>query len=91
MAVSQHETDYSAGLEASYELDFWGKERDVLDSAAGRGLRPDRADRATVALTATSAVSQHYFQLLSCRGAHRCGERAKSQIVEDILNVVQRG
>jgi outer membrane protein TolC len=22
--VSQHETDYSAGLEASYELDFWG-------------------------------------------------------------------
>ena len=86
--VSQHETDYSAGLEASYELDFWGKNRDLLDSAHA-AVRASRADRATVALTATSAVANTYFQLLSLRERIAVA-RANLKSAQDILGVVQR-
>jgi outer membrane protein TolC len=30
---SVRETDYNAGLDVSYELDFWGRNRDLLNSA----------------------------------------------------------
>ena len=86
--VSQHETDYGAGLQASYELDFWGKNRDLLDSAHA-AVRASQADRATVALTATSAVANSYFQLLSLR-ERIAGARADLKSSQDILNVVQR-
>ena len=86
--VSQHETDYNAGLDVSYELDFWGKNRDLLDSAKAQ-VRASEADRATVALTVTSGVANTYFQLLSLR--ERLSEaRANLKSAEDILGVVQR-
>jgi NodT family efflux transporter outer membrane factor (OMF) lipoprotein len=86
--TSLHETDYSAGLQASYELDFWGKNRDLLDSAQA-AARASRADRATVALTATSAVANTYFQLLSLRERIAVA-RANLKSAQDILGVVQR-
>ena len=86
--VSQHETDYSAGLQASYELDFWGKNRDLTDSAQAL-VRASRADRATVALTTTAAVADSYFQLLSLR-ERAAVARANLKASQDILNVVQR-
>jgi multidrug efflux system outer membrane protein len=86
--TSLHETDYSAGLEASYELDFWGKNRDVLDSA-NAAVRASRADRATVALTATAGVANTYFQLLSLRERIAVAQ-ANLKSAEDILGVVQR-
>ena len=49
--VSQHETDYSAALGASYELDFWGKNRDAAEFRRTARATPALADRATVALT----------------------------------------
>ncbi len=64
--VSAHETDYSAGFGASYELDFWGKNRDLVD-AADSARAASAADRATVALTVTGGVATTYFQLLSLR------------------------
>ncbi len=64
--VSVRETDYSAGLGASYELDFWGKNRDLLD-AARSARAASAADRATVALTVVGGVADTYFQLLSLR------------------------
>ena len=64
--VSQRETDYNLALGASYELDFWGKNRDAAD-AANFARDASAADRATVALTATSGVANTYFQLLSLR------------------------
>ena len=51
---------------ASYELDFWGKNRDLVDSAEG-ARAASAADRATVALTVTAGVANTYFQLLSLR------------------------
>jgi NodT family efflux transporter outer membrane factor (OMF) lipoprotein len=86
--VSMHETDYSAGLEASYELDFWGKNRDLANSAQAL-VRASNADRATVALTVTSGVANTYFQLLSLRERIAVA-RANLTSAQDILNLVQR-
>lgn len=63
---SLHETDWSALLSASYEIDFWGRNHAAADSAHD-ALIASRADRDTVALTTLSAVANEYFQLLSAR------------------------
>jgi NodT family efflux transporter outer membrane factor (OMF) lipoprotein len=86
--TSLHETDYNAGLNVSYELDFWGKNRDLLDSARAQ-VRASEADRATVALTVTSGVATTYFQLLSLR-ERLAVARANLQSAQEILGVVQR-
>ena len=61
-----HETDWSALLSASYEIDFWGKNRASADSARD-SLIASRADRDTLALTTLAAVASEYIQLLSLR------------------------
>jgi NodT family efflux transporter outer membrane factor (OMF) lipoprotein len=61
-----HETDWSALLSASYEIDFWGKNRASADSARD-SLIASKADRDTLALTTLAAVANEYFQLLSLR------------------------
>ena len=61
-----HETDWSALLSASYEIDFWGKNRAAADSARD-SLVASQADRDTLALTTLAAVANEYFQLLSLR------------------------
>jgi len=86
--ISVRETDYNAGLDVSYELDFWGKNRDLLDSAKAQ-LRASQADRATVALSVASGVATTYFQLLSLRERLSVA-RANLKSAEDILGVVQR-
>jgi outer membrane protein, multidrug efflux system len=68
--ASAHETDWSALLSASYEVDFWGKHRAVSDSAR-MTERASQADRETVALTALSGVASAYFQVLSLRARER--------------------
>jgi multidrug efflux system outer membrane protein len=61
-----HETDWAALLSASYEVDFWGKNRASADSAKYLAIA-SRADRDTVALTALAGVANGYFQVLSLR------------------------
>lgn len=63
---SAHETDWAVLLSASYEVDFWGKNR-AAARAAGRLADASRADRDTVALTTQAAVADGYFQVLSLR------------------------
>jgi outer membrane protein, multidrug efflux system len=63
---ASRETDFSLGLGASYELDFWGKNADLLSSARALA-RANRADRETVALTVSAGVANTYFQLLALR------------------------
>lgn len=57
---------FGLSLGASYELDFWGRNKNVLAAAVASG-NATRADRETVALTATTGVASTYFQLLSFR------------------------
>jgi NodT family efflux transporter outer membrane factor (OMF) lipoprotein len=59
-----HRTTASIGLEASYELDFWGKNRDDVE-AARASLNSSRYDRETVALTVSSSVASTYLQILT--------------------------
>ena len=86
--ISAHETDWVAALGASYELDFWGKNRDAVQSAQAQRAASD-ADRATVALTVTAAVADAYFQLLSLRERIAVA-RANLAASEQTLRVVQR-
>jgi NodT family efflux transporter outer membrane factor (OMF) lipoprotein len=51
---------------ASYELDFWGKNR-ALRSAARATAAASRYDRETVALTVVSSVAGTYFQALQLK------------------------
>src|SRR5450755_640073 len=55
-----HETDWSALLSASYEIDFWGKNRATMN-AAGFAAAASRAARDTLALTTLAGVANGYF------------------------------
>ena len=63
---SAHETDSGALLSASYEVDFWGKNRDARDAALSL-QKSSAADRAVVALSTVTAVANTYFQIVALR------------------------
>jgi NodT family efflux transporter outer membrane factor (OMF) lipoprotein len=66
---SSHYTDtrtYSATLSASYEVDFWGKNRDAY-RAAEAAATASRFDRQTVWLTTASSIATTYFQAIGYR------------------------
>jgi len=86
--TSSSETDFGLGLGASYEVDFWGKNRAAARSADAL-RQASQADRATVALTAGAAIANTYFQLLSLRERLSVA-RANLQSSQAILGVVQR-
>ena len=53
-----------ATLSASYELDFWGKNRAGVEAARASALA-SRDDRATLGLSIDSSVALTYFQVLA--------------------------
>jgi outer membrane protein, multidrug efflux system len=57
---------FTAELTASYQLDFWGRNRDLWDAARMAALA-SRYDRATVELTVMQSVANTYFQALELR------------------------
>jgi outer membrane protein, multidrug efflux system len=57
---------FSPELTASYELDFWGKNR-ALRTAARATAIASRFDQQTIALTVVSSVASSYFQALELR------------------------
>jgi multidrug efflux system outer membrane protein len=66
--------NYSASLSASYELDFWGKNREAT-RAAEETSNANRFDRDVVALTTYAAVANAYFQVLAAQDRIRTAER----------------
>lgn len=66
-------TLYNTSLNASYELDLWGKNRATADAAAAR-VRSSQFDQQTVAITLTADVATTYFQILSLRDRVRLAE-----------------
>jgi multidrug efflux system outer membrane protein len=58
--------DFQPLLNASYELDFWGKNRAAYNSASA-SARASRYDRSTVELTVMAGVATTYFQALELR------------------------
>jgi NodT family efflux transporter outer membrane factor (OMF) lipoprotein len=59
-------TAYSSSLAASYELDFWGKNRSALASAQSLA-QASRYDRETIAITTMANVGTTYFAVLEFR------------------------
>jgi NodT family efflux transporter outer membrane factor (OMF) lipoprotein len=59
-------TNFSASLSASYEIDFWGKNRDAA-LAADETATASRFDRDVVALSTLAAVANAYFQVLAAQ------------------------
>jgi|SRR5579859_808868 len=57
---------FNPALTASYELDFWGKNRAARAGARALALA-SRYDRETVALTVISSVASTYFQALELK------------------------
>jgi outer membrane protein, multidrug efflux system len=64
--TSASETDWSALLSASYELDFWGRNRSAAQSLSAAATA-SVADRETVLLTTRAALAASYFAVLSLR------------------------
>jgi outer membrane protein, multidrug efflux system len=61
-----HETDWSALLSASYEIDFWGKNHAAARSAQ-LGYAGSQAERDTIELTTLAGVANTYFELLALK------------------------
>ena len=59
-------TTHSAVLNASYELDFWGKNRALL-RAAEFGAIASRFDREVIVLSTVASVINTYFQVLAAQ------------------------
>jgi len=77
-------TVYSPQISASYELDFWGKNRAALEAAQAT-LAAGRYDRATIELTVLSGVATTYFQALTLRERVEIAHRNLAD-AESILN-----
>ena len=58
--------EFSALLNATYELDFWGKNRAALD-AARLAAAASRYDRVTIELTVMTSVASTFFQAVEAQ------------------------
>jgi outer membrane protein, multidrug efflux system len=84
---SAHETDWAVLLSASYEIDFWGKNRAIARSASLLA-EASRADRDTLALTTLAAVADGYFHVLSLRERLNIAT-ANVDAAQKLLDVIQ--
>ncbi len=84
---SAHELDWSMLLSASYEIDFWGKNRASANAARYLGASA-RADRDALTLTTQAGVADAYFELLSIRERLKIA-RSNLDAARALLEVVQ--
>jgi NodT family efflux transporter outer membrane factor (OMF) lipoprotein len=77
---------YSASLTASYEIDFWGKNRSALRSAEESAVA-SRFDREVVALTTIAGAANAYFQVLAAQDRLRVA-RENLTSAQRILNLI---
>jgi outer membrane protein, multidrug efflux system len=75
--------EFAAGLDASYQLDFWGENR-AIRSAALAAAESSRYDRETVDLTVMSGIADTYFSALALRDRLRIA-RANLASAEETL------
>jgi outer membrane protein, multidrug efflux system len=66
--------NYQASLSASYEIDFWGKNRDAAQAAEETAIA-SRFDREVVALTTLTSVANAYFQVLASQDRIRTSQQ----------------
>ncbi len=76
-------------LNASYEIDFWGKNRAVLRSAE-EGAVASRYDREVVALSVMAAAATQYFLVLGSQDRLRVGQENLRAAVRVLDAIKQR-
>jgi NodT family efflux transporter outer membrane factor (OMF) lipoprotein len=81
--------NYSASLSASYQLDFWGQNRDAAQAAEETAIA-NRFDRDVVALTTLSAVANAYFQVLASQDRLRTAEHNIASATRVLEAIKQR-
>jgi outer membrane protein, multidrug efflux system len=79
--------NYNASLAASYQLDFWGQNRDAAQAAEETAVA-SRFDREVVALTTLTAVANAYFQVLASQDRIRTAQRNIAS-AERVLNAIR--
>jgi outer membrane protein, multidrug efflux system len=84
---SGHELDWFAMLSASYEVDFWGKNRAIANAAVLQA-GASRAERDAAALTILGGVADEYFQVLALRERLAIAH-ANADAAQRILDIVQ--
>ena len=72
---------FGATLNASYEVDFWGRNRAAV-SAAQASLNASRYDLEAVAITTDASVANTWFNLVA--------NQARLQLAEDNLSAAER-
>ncbi|HDZ55852.1 MAG TPA: efflux transporter outer membrane subunit [Pseudomonas xinjiangensis] len=78
---------YSATLNASYEVDFWGRNRASVKSAQAN-LQASRFDLETLAITVDATVATTWFQLLENQQRLRLASDSL-RIAERVLDLIQ--
>jgi multidrug efflux system outer membrane protein len=78
----------TATLNASYEIDFWGKNRSALRSAEQLAVA-SRFDREVVALTTVVAAANAYFQVLATQDRLRVAQDNLAS-AQRVLGLIQQ-
>jgi multidrug efflux system outer membrane protein len=86
-AAGTESNRFSAVLNASYEMDFWGKNRAALRSAEFAAVA-SRFDREVIVLSTVSTVINTYFQILAAQDRLRIA-RGNVDAATRILKVYQ--
>lgn len=86
-AGSAHETDWAALFSASYEVDFWGRNH-ALAQSARLSANASASDRDTLALTTLAGVADSYFQVLALR-ERLASARLDARTTQQVLQLVE--
>ena len=78
----------SSSLTASYEIDFWGKNRSALRAAEETAVA-SRYDREVVGLTTVVATANAYFQVLAAQDRLQVA-RDNLKSADRVLNLIQQ-
>lgn len=79
--------NYNLGVQAQYEIDFWGRQRAQRDSADA-GLRASIFDHDTVRLSVTAAVASAWLRCVGLRESLAIAQR-NLENAERILSIVE--
>ncbi len=82
-----HVDEYKLNLEINYELDFWGKNRNIYRSALGQA-KAEMAEQQTAILVLTTSVASTYFQLQAEMQQLALLQEQK-KILNDLFNLSQ--
>src|SRR5690606_20269991 len=72
---------FNASLNASYEIDFWGRNRAAIEAAAAN-LNASRYDLEALAITTDASVARNWFQLVE--------NQARLQLARDNLTAAEQ-